>query len=333
MLLTDRQHVLEVYARAAERRWVLPCFCSENLTTTEAVLTAARDHAATLGCPDLPVILALTVQYPPRPQARYYTHTGDWATGLRLFLADLRTLAAPDAPFGRLRVLAHLDHVQPDADAELLAWDLAPFSSVMFDASTLPLEDNIVRTRAFVERHGRDVVVEGACDEIAEATGPERVDLTTPEQAERYLRGAGVDFIVANLGTEHRASAATLRYHGDRARAIAARIGPRIVLHGGSSVPADRIRNLFDDGVCKANLWTALERDSAPELLADMVAHAAKVAGPRAAAALRARGLLGERCDLTSAAALTHFPTRHRQEIVFGAMRRIAGDYFRLWYR
>ena len=64
------------------------------------------------------------------------------------------------------------------------------------------------------------------------------VSLTDPDAAERYYRATGVDLIVANLGTEHRADAATLRYHGELARKITRRIGPRLCLHGTSSVLA-----------------------------------------------------------------------------------------------
>jgi len=333
MLITDRREVLGVYAEAAGRKWVLPCFCAENLTTVEAVLAAAADHGRQLGREDLPVTLALTVRYPPRPQASYYTHTRQWAVGLKLFLAELQVLAEPPSPFAPLRVMLHLDHVQHDTDRELLSWDMGRFSSIMYDASSLPLDENIRLTAGFVQAHGGEIVVEGACDEIVEATGEQAGRLTSPEDAERYVRQTGADFIVANLGTEHRASAADLRYHGELARRIAGRIGPRIVLHGCSSVPAEQVRELFADGVCKVNIWTALERDSSPALLEDMAANAARVVGARKAGELRTRGLLGDRCDLVSQPALSHYTTSYRQQIVFGRMRKIAADYLKLWYR
>jgi fructose-bisphosphate aldolase class II len=114
-----------------------------------------------------------------------------------------------------------------------------------------------------------------------------------------------VDLIVANLGTEHRADAATLQYHGELARDITRRIGPRLCLHGTSSVPPAQVTRLFEDGVRKVNIWTALERDSAPALLADL-------AGPRT-------GLW--------------FTTTHRQEIIFHEMKRIVRQFLELWYR
>jgi len=328
----DRQHVLDVYARAAEDRWVVPTFCTENLTTTEAVLSAAADFAGRIGRPDVPVTIALTNQYAHRSQSVYYTHTRKWDIGLQLFLADLRVLTASASPFSGLNVMVHLDHTQWDHDAELLGWDMKQFSMIMYDASALPLDENIKKTAEFVEARGHEIVVEGACDEIVDATGDEKSELTSPDAAERYFRETGVDYIVANLGTEHRASAADLKYHGDLARRISRRTGPRLVLHGTSSVGQEQIGGLFADGIAKVNIWTCLERDSSPSLMADMLANAAKVAGSQRCKQLLDAGLLGPNADVTSEHSLSHCTTTYRQGVIFEEMKKIVLDYFNLWY-
>jgi len=87
--------------------------------------------------------------------------------------------------------------------------------------------------------------------------------------------------MVANLGTEHRANAADLEYCGDIAGQIKKRIGAKMVLHGCSSVPHCQLGNLFNDGVCKVNIWTALERDSSPVLFEDMLRHVEQTAGTK----------------------------------------------------
>lgn len=330
-IITERSDVLAIYAEAARKGWVLPCFCSENLTTTEAILAAAAEHGEAVGCADLPVIVAITSQYGHRTQAAFYTHTRRWDLGLRLFLADLQVLAGPESPFARLRIMIHLDHIQFDDDRDLLGWDLRPFSSIMFDASKVPFADNIRLTREFVREHGRHIVVEGACDEILDAGGSEHSELTTAEHAAEFIAKTGADLIVANLGTEHRASGRDLMYHSGRAREIKARIGNRIVLHGASSVPADQIAGLYADGVCKVNIWTALERDAAPALLQDMVENACKVAGAGTVLRLKAEGLLGSDCPAGAKAAISHFTTVYRQDIVFRAMKNIVLGYYRMW--
>jgi len=325
-LVTQRESVLDVYRDAAERGWVVPTFCAENLTTIEAILTATKDHGDKIGCPRLPITLAVTNLYPHRSQSANYTHTRRWDVGLRLFIADIAVLTSPGSPFEHINVMVHLDHIQHDLDRELLAWDMRQFSSIMFDASKLRFEDNMAATARFVGKHGDEIVIEGACDEI------ETCELTTPEKAERYAAATGVDFVVANLGTEHRASAADLKYHGDLARRIKARIGPKIVLHGCSSVSSDQIAHLYEDGVCKVNIWTALERDSSPALLTDMVSHADKVAGSAVASRLAEQGYLGPSAGTTAKANLDYFTTCYRQGIVFEQMKRIVRDYLELWY-
>lgn len=331
-MITAREDVLSIYREAADRGWALPCFCSENLTTTEAILSAAKEYADRVGIPDLPIMVAITVQYDHRSQACYYTHSRRWDLGLKLFMADLGVLTAPGSPYAGLRVLVHLDHIQFDDDATLLAWDLGPFSSIMFDASKVPFAENIERTAAFVRAHGQDIVIEGACDEIVDATGALRSDLTTADKAEEYFTKTGVDMIVANLGTEHRATVSTLHYYGENARAIRDRIGAKIVLHGASSVPADQIARLYNDGVCKVNLWTALERDTTPTLFADMVQNACKVAGPNTVARLKEQGLLGQAASAEGSNAISHFTTVYRQDIVYAEMKKMVESFLRMWY-
>ena len=328
-LVTDRTSVLNVFAEADRNGWVIPAFGTENLTTTEAVLASVKDRGEALGIADLPVMLAVTNRYPERTQTAYYTHTRDWHVGLELFLADLEVLTRKDSPFGRLRVMVHLDHIQHDLDAELWRGDLTRFSSIMFDASTLPFEENMQATRSFVDERKSEIVVEGACDYVGAKGGR----LTSVDEAERFSAGTGVDWIVANLGTEHRAGVSALRYARERAREISAKIGQRLVLHGTSSVANEQLPHLFADGIAKVNLWTALERDSSAPLLHEMVLHAAKVGGAATASGMAGAGLLGPNADTRSPAAITHFTTAWRQQLVFEEMKRSVKGYLEAWYR
>jgi fructose-bisphosphate aldolase class II len=330
-IIRGKDEVVALYAAAAERNWVVPTFCGENQTTLEAVLEACQAKAVQLGT-RVPVTIAMTGRYSHRAQARYYAGSRNPDTGFELFLGDCDVLARPDGDYPDVDVLTHFDHGQFDDDAEQLAGDLSRFSSVMYDASAAPWEVNLAKTAEFVARHGDDLLVEGAAHEIVDATGGVRGELTSPDRAEEFVARTGVDMVVANLGTEHRASAADLRYVPEAARAISARIGPRLVLHGASSVPAAQLATLFADGVCKVNIWTILERDTSPQLLRQMVEHADAVAGPEAAA-LAAEGLLGPRAPVGGRADIAYFTTAWRQELVLAGMRRIVAGYLDLWYR
>jgi len=331
-LIPDRQQVLDIYTDAALRKWVIPTFNTENLTTTEAILSAALEFSLKIGIPELPVTIGITNQYSHRSQSVYYTHTRLWDIGLRLFMADIEVLTSKGSPFEKLNVMIHLDHTQWDSDKPLLEWDMNRFSMIMYDASALPFDENIRLTAEFIEKCGRIIVVEGACDEIVDATGDERSDLTTPEEAVKYLNQTGADFIVANLGTEHRASAADLKYHGNRAREISKLTGTKLVLHGTSSVGTDQIKNLFNDGIAKVNIWTILERNSAPVLFEDMVKNAAKVAGIEKTEQMIKANFLGTRVERSAKASLSHYTTLYRQDIIFGEMKKIVLDYLNLWY-
>jgi fructose/tagatose bisphosphate aldolase len=331
-LILSRDKVIDIYKVAAQNKWVIPTFNTENLTCTEAILSAALDYSKKINIPGLPVTIGITNQYSHRSQSVYYTHTRLWDIGLRLFLADIAVLTGKGSPFENLNVMIHLDHTQWDADKPLLGWDMNLFSMIMYDASALPFDENIKLTAEFVEKHGHEIVIEGACDEIVDATGDTRSTLTTPDQAIKYLNKTNCDFIVANLGTEHRASAADLKYHGDMARKISKLTGTKLVLHGTSSVGNDQIRNLFYDGIAKVNIWTILERNSAPVLFEDMVKNSSKITGKEMTDKMIKSELLGNKVDRTSKASLSHYTTAYRQEIIFNEMKKIVIEYFKLWY-
>lgn len=329
-IITQYNRVKEIYAAAASRGWVIPCICSENLTTTEAIYSAASEFAADNGLAGVPVTIAMTVRYSHRPQAVYYTHTRNWDIGIRLFRSDAEILSEA---FPSVDALIHLDHVQHDDDLELLNRDLSGYSSVMYDASALPFEENIKKTAEYTRRMKGKIVIEGACDEIMDAGGSLHNGITKPSDAEYYMKETGVDMVVANLGTEHRASAKDLMYHGDTARQIKEKIGPKIVLHGTSSVTNGQITNLFDDGICKVNIWTALERDSAPDMLRFMVKNASKIAGTEEVNRLVSEGYLNEKCNTGEKASLEYFTQTALKEPVFVKMKKTVRAYLDLWYK
>ncbi len=331
-IISEREKVLNVYQEAAKKGWVIPCLCTENLTTTEAIISAASEFAKDNHLSRVPVTLAITVQYEHRSQSRNYTHSRNWETGLKLFQADAEVLMRKGGDYENVDLLLHLDHVQHDLDAKLCESDLSGFSTIMYDASNLPLEENIAKTRAFVEKKGQEIMIEGACDEIVDAGGEAHNDITTADKCADYRKRTGVDLVVANLGTEHRASGKDLQYHGEAARAIKELIGPRIVLHGTSSVSNEQVQKLFDDGVCKVNIWTALERDASPKLLEFLVRNASKAAGPETVEKLRQEGYLTEKCATGEKEALTAFTTVARQDVIFKVMKKMVREYLDMWY-
>lgn len=333
-LILDRAEVLDTYSYARDKGWVLPTFNSENLTTTEAILSAVVGYGESRGIKNLPIIIGITNTYKDRPQSVYYSHTKRWDIGLKLFLSDLKVLTGKGSPFENLRVMVHLDHIIWDEDSDLLEWNMNQFSSIMYDASTLPFQNNIRKTAAFVEKNRDRIVIEGACDEIKKSGGDEeKTGLTTPEMAEIYYRETGVDIMVPNLGTEHRSEKSVLRYERDLARRISNRVGSILCLHGSSSVARNDLENLFEDGICKVNLWTALERDSTRALFEKMVKNSGRIIGPKRTMELIVDQFLNVNVDQQGPQSIEYFTTLYRQEIIFKEMKDIIRKYLSIWYR
>lgn len=330
-LLIGRSPALDIIAEARERHWVLPAFNSENLTTTEAVLAAAVDHGTAIGCPNLPLFVAVTHHYSGRRQTAHYTSSRDAVTGLAVFFAELQALCAAGSPYASLRVLAHLDHGQWDADRELLAGPLTGFSSIMFDASSLPFAENIRLTAEYVSRRGNNFLIEGACDEIPESGEQAGPELTTPERAVEFNSATGVDLIVPNVGTEHRSGVSECHYSAPTVRAISSRIGPKLCLHGTSSLPEEKHAHLAADGIAKANIWTALEREAGAAVFAWMLEHADEIVGGDRVQNLRQEGLLGTAAPSLGGLSLSGFAASARNAIAFDATKACALRHLRGW--
>jgi fructose-bisphosphate aldolase class II len=160
-------------------------------------------------------------------------------------------------------VAIHLDHGS-SLDAAVRGIRQG-FNGVMVDASTAPLEENIARTRAVVEMaHACGVPVEGELGYVAGVEGedaelhPGEVVYTAPEEAARYVRETGVDFLAVSIGTVHGRMRGEPRLDFDRLAAINAELGIPLVIHGGTGLGDDQFRRLIANGVAKINYYTAL---------------------------------------------------------------------------
>ena len=296
-LITDYQHVKEIYAEAAERGIALPVYCAEDRETLEAILAAAAALGEEIGVPDLPVIPAWTCRYPARGQMRLLTHSGDPVLGTRLMFSDLDVFAA-QGPYSRLRIMPHLDHAFPWLDGDILENFADRFASVMCDASEKPFEENIRLTRQYVEKVKGRVVVEGAVDEIKESGGAGNPadELTTPAMARRFLDETGVDIIVPNVGTEHRAAAGgKAKYYADHARAIRAVAGNVLCIHGTSSLAPEDLTHLPEDGFVKINIYTILAVSGGQALTHSVLDNLGNIFPETELRRLIQEGVLGEK--------------------------------------
>lgn len=233
---------------AAQRQgYAVPAFSARYLACIRPVVEAAVDERA-------PFIVEIS----QRELGWFDLTPAAFRDEVERVVTDLRV----DLPFA-----LHLDHTwEPDLIVEAMD---AGFSSVMIDASTEPLAENIARTRAIVEEaHGRGVSVEA---ELGRLTTTDRMEseggvetYTDPGEARRFVDDTGCDALAVSVGTAHGAyppAGPTIDF--DRLAAIRAAVhATPIVLHGGSGLPRDLIAravDMPDGGISKMNIATDLE--------------------------------------------------------------------------
>lgn len=160
-------------------------------------------------------------------------------------------------------------------------------TSIMYDCSAQPLEENIRRVRAFVDLVkplGIGVEAElGAMPNNmpSEVHGQESSDLsdlsvyfTNPDEAQEFCERAGCDVLTVSFGTVHGMYAATPKLHLDLVRKIREKAGfVYLGMHGASGTPFDQVRGAIDAGIRKINYFTAIDTAPAP-VLADYIAKA-----------------------------------------------------------
>ncbi|WNV73866.1 class II fructose-bisphosphate aldolase [Geodermatophilus sp. DSM 44513] len=182
--------------------------------------------------------------------------------------AMLEIADAADVP-----VVVHLDHA---TDVALVEQALAlGFTSVMFDGSTLPVEENLATTRGVVEQaHDRGASVEAEIGEIGGKDGVHAPGVRTrPEDAARFVAETGIDAVAVAVGSSHAMTTRTARLDLDLVRAIRDAVPVPLVLHGSSGVPDDHLRQAVQAGMTKINISTHLNgtftRAVREQLLAD----------------------------------------------------------------
>jgi fructose-bisphosphate aldolase, class II len=162
------------------------------------------------------------------------------------------------ADAARVPVVVHLDHAT-DVDLVGRALDLG-FTSVMFDGSTLPVEENLATTRRVVERaHGLGVSVEAEIGEIGGKDGVHAPGVRTrPEDAARFVTETGIDAVAVAVGSSHAMTTRTAQLDLQLIAAIREAVPVPLVLHGSSGVPDDHLREAVAAGMTKINISTHL---------------------------------------------------------------------------
>ena len=160
----------------------------------------------------------------------------------------------------KVRVVVHYDHALT-FDRCIEALKLG-FSSIMFDGSAKPYEQNIAETREMVKiAHAFGATVEGEIGHVGEAAKEDNLltDMyTTPEEAKAYLEATGVDALAVAIGSAHGVYKKKPMLNIERLKEISGAVKVPLVLHGGSGLSDDDFKNTIRNGISKVNIFTDL---------------------------------------------------------------------------
>lgn len=265
-IITERKASLKVFDRAIERGTSIGIFCTASYWNTEAILMAAQKIAEKYEIEQVPVVVATTFTYPHMPQCKRFLYSQNPKAGILSHFAHLNVVAnSKYSDYPNVAVLPHLDHANPIRDRWALTSAIQYFSSVMFDAQEFPFEENLKMTTEYVKNYGKDVLVEGILESLNVSDGAVSTHIDNYcENGARYVKATGVDFAVADLGTEQQSTGVgKSKYDKKRAEDLTAALGRKmLVLHGTSCLSTDQIKALSDDGVVRVNMWTRIAREA-----------------------------------------------------------------------
>ncbi len=228
---------------AQHERWAVGAFNANTMEQVQAIVLAAQAENA-------PAIVQIS------HHALQYAGSGNEILGLR-YMSEIGKVAAESvtAP-----IALHLDHAN---EQEVLQAMALGFTSVMFDGSDLPFEQNVAATTRLRKiAHSLGISIEAELGEVPRADRLGKVDhdsmLTSPEDAAEFVAATGVDTLAIAIGSVHAIRSKHVELDLERLDAIRAVVSIPLVLHGSSGVKDSAIAAGIQKGLCKVNVATQL---------------------------------------------------------------------------
>lgn len=230
--------VSKVLKMADQAKTAAIAFNCVDYNTVKSVITVAEELQK-------PVICMLY----PEHQLKY-----NW-TNLEGFVSMVKT----EAEKVKVPVAVHLDHCT-DFDYIVQAIK-AGFTSVMYDGSMLPLEENIRKTREVARvAHAFGAEVEAELGHVGFAsTTTDQSDVdkyTRPDVAAKFCEESNCDSVAVAIGSAHGFYKETPKLDLVRLEEINKATDVPLVLHGGSGIPDDQLEIAFKKGINKFNVGT-----------------------------------------------------------------------------
>lgn len=140
------------------------------------------------------------------------------------------------------------------------------FTSVMYDCSTAPYEENITKVAEMVKIcHAMGVTVEAELGHVGDNAGSGKLTnpedyFTNPDTAVDYVTRTGVDSLAVAVGNAHGDYAFPPKLDFDRIQIISGKTNLPLVLHGGSGLADADFKNAVRLGVSKINIFTDIDK-------------------------------------------------------------------------
>ena len=153
----------------------------------------------------------------------------------------------------------HIDH-STDYDEIIRAMHMG-YTSVMYDGSQLPFEENIKNTAEVVKvAKVLGVDVEAELGHVGDAAivsdFSDSANFTSPEEAAAFLERTGCSYLAVAVGNAHGNYVQLPNIDVKRIQAISNAVKIPLVLHGGSGIPDSQIKAAVWCGIAKINLGT-----------------------------------------------------------------------------
>lgn len=185
--------------------------------------------------------------------------------GAGKYMGGFKTVAdmvkAMDASLGiTIPVALHLDHGSYDGCNACID---AGFTSIMFDGSSLPIDENVAKTKELVEKaHSLGMSIEAEVGGIGgEEDGVTSMgEVADPDEC-KAVADLGIDMLACGIGNIHGKYPADWQgLSFETLDKIQAKIGELpLVLHGGSGIPDEMVKKAINLGVSKINVNTELQ--------------------------------------------------------------------------
>lgn len=159
------------------------------------------------------------------------------------------------------------------------------FTSIMYDCSTAPYEENIEKVAEMVKIcHAMGRTVEGELGHVGDNAGAGKLEnpsdyFTDPETAADFVKRTGVDSLAVAVGNAHGDYAFPPKLDFDRIRVIAGKTGIPLVLHGGSGLSDTDFKTAVKEGVAKVNIFTDIDKAGKRGIEAGLAAGAKSMMG------------------------------------------------------